>query len=335
MSHAKYSHVPTSRRLMPGSSDQRSAELPASRRPRSVVVFRFAARLCLAVACGLVAGDVSAAVYSGPTQSDHPIDPAIAASDTRFVEWADRIDPARTRFAPRGSTQIDQTGGFNSLGDLTSDEIAAGEQPGFLTVTNRSGVRNGSGADFAVFENGFVFPSDPYLFMELAYVEVSSNGQDFARFPSISLNETFEGGFGQSFAGFDSRNVHNLAGKHAAGYGTPFDLDTLTGDPLVVTGAVDLDDIRYVKLVDIPGDGSFLDSEGNGILDTWPTGGGTGGFDFRLGEGLGVGVIHTATAVPEPAGWAMIAALVSFVAVRSRRRAVRTSRVSNVGGATS
>ncbi len=335
MRFARIFRLTPPRFLGPFLSHPRGAERPLPGRRQSVVVFRFAARVCLALAFGSAASEVSAEVYSGPTQTDHPIDPAIPASDSRFVEWANRIDPTRTRFAPRGSTQIDPSGGFNSLGDLDRDEIAAGEQPGYLTVTTPSGIRNGSGADFAVFENGFVFPSDPYLFMELAYVEVSSNGEDFARFPSVSLNDTFEGGFGQSFAGFDSRNVYNLAGKHAAGHGTPFDLDALAADPLVGAGAVDLDEIRYLKLVDIPGDGSFFDSAGNGILDTWLTAGGSGGFDFRLGEGQGVGVIHTATAVPEPAGWAVIAALVSFVAVRSRRRAARTSGVSSDGEATS
>lgn len=319
MRYAKIFRLSSRRHLGSGSAFERGAERQFPLRRQSFVVSRFAARLCLVVALGSAASGVSAATYSGPTQTDHSIDPAIPAADSRFVEWANQIDPTRTRFAPEGSTSIDQSGGFNSLGDLTSEQIAAGEQPGYLTVTTPSGIRNGPGADFAVFENGFVFPSDPYLFMELAYVEVSSNGDDFVRFPSISQNETFEGTFGQSFGTFDSRNVYNLAGKHAGGFGTPFDLVGLAADPLVAAGLVDLDDIRYVKLVDIPGDGSFFDSAGNGILDTWLTTG-SGGFDFQLGEGLGVGVIHTATAVPEPAGWALIALLFSFVAVRRRRR---------------
>ena len=58
-------------------------------------------------------------------------------------------------------------------------------------------------------------------------------------------------------------NVHNLAGKHpnAGGIctGTPFDLDDLAGHPDVVSGTVDLNAIRYVRIVDVPGNGDFFD----------------------------------------------------------------------------
>lgn len=263
-------------------------------------------------------GHATAGIYSGPTDTAHPVDPAIAAGDGRFVEWADAIDASRTAFAPRGSTSISTTG-FNSLGDLDATEIANGDAPGFLTVTFPTGIRDGAGADFAVFENGFTFGTNTDgtdgLFAEFAFVEVSSNGSDFARFDAISLNtEALPGGFGSAFSGFDVTNVYNLAGKHAGGFGTPFDLAELSGDPLVVGGQLDLDDIQYVRLVDIPGNGSFLDSQGNPILDNWLTTG-TGGFDFRLPVGQGVGVINT---VPEPS-LALLPALAVWAV--SRRRA--------------
>ncbi|MBX3435600.1 MAG: PEP-CTERM sorting domain-containing protein [Pirellulales bacterium] len=249
------------------------------------------AAMALVLAAGAWAGP-----YSGPTDTAHAVDAAIPAASPLFVEWADAIDPARTAYAPRGSAAINPAT-TNSLGDLDADEIAAGAQPGHITVTFPGGIRNGAGPDFAVFENGFVFPSDPYLFAELAYVEVSSNGVDFARFPSVSTNIDWQGTFGQAFGGFDMTNVHNLAGKHASGFGTPFDLDDLASDPLVIGGQVDLAAIAYVKLVDIPGNGAFVDSSGNPILDTWLGTGGTAGYDFQLGVGRGVGVIN---AIPEP-----------------------------------
>lgn len=257
-------------------------------------------------------------IYSGPTETNHPIDPAIVASDARFVEWANDIDASRTAFAPRGSTSINVSGGFNSLGDLNAAEIAAGAAPGYLTVTFPNGIRNGQGHDFAVFENGFVFPSDPFLLAELAFVEVSTDGTSFARFPSLSTNTTWAGTFGQSFGGFDSTKIHNLAGKHAAGFGTPFDLDDLLNDPLVLGGTVDLSNIQYLRLVDIPGNGAFQDSLGNPILDAWLTSG-TGGFDFRLGVGAGVGVIH---AVPEPA--AVVSLIIGALCLLERKRRIRS-----------
>ncbi|QDV82059.1 PEP-CTERM sorting domain-containing protein [Planctomycetes bacterium TBK1r] len=270
-----------------------------------------------------------AEIYSGPNDTSHAIDGGIAADDERFVGWADVIDSTRTMFGPRGSTSINQTGGFNSLGDLDATEIAAGVSPGYLTVQFATGISNGAGHDFAVFENGFLFGKNaagtPGLFAEFAYVDVSTNGTDFARFPSVSLNTgPLPGGFGNNFSPFDVTNVYNLAGKHAAGFGTPFDLDDLSTDPLVSGGLLDLNNIQYVRLFDIPGDGSFTDSRGNPIIDNWMTSG-SGGFDFRLGEGLGVGVLNI-TAVPEPGGLVMLGLAGCVLSLRRTRRRTGVTR---------
>lgn len=271
--------------------------------------------LSLVILASLLAWSATAGPYSGPMDTTHPIDPAIPSASPLFVEWANAIDASRTYFAPRGSTVISHTG-FNNLGDLDATQIANGDSPGYLTVTFPRGIRNGIGHDFAVFENGFVFPSDPYLFAEFAFVEVSSNGTDFARFPAVSTNTSWQGTFGQSFGGFDVTNVYNLAGKHANGFGTPFDLDDLLADPLVLSGHVKLNHIQYVKLVDIPGSGAYLDSLGNPILDAWLTSSPTGGFDFRLPVGQGVGVIH---AVPEPLSLGWCALAIGMGMLRHRR----------------
>ena len=71
-----------------------------------------------------------------------------------------------------------------------------------------------------------------------------------------------------------------------------------------------------MKLVDIPGNGDFKDSLGNGILDNWLTEG-TGGYDFQLPVGKGVGVLHT---VPEPASMGLIALAMATGTLRLRRR---------------
>ncbi|MEM9645649.1 MAG: PEP-CTERM sorting domain-containing protein, partial [Planctomycetota bacterium] len=152
-----------------------------------------------------------------------------------------------------------------------------------------------------------------------AHVEVSSNGTDFARFPSLSLHTgPLPGGFGSNFSGFDVTQVNNLAGKHAAGYGTPFDLNQLSTDPLVLAGQLNLQSVQYVRLVDIPGNGSFLDSQGNPIFDNWLTSG-SGGFDFRLLDGQSVGVIN-AVAVPEPKGILLLGAATVCILVRRRHQ---------------
>jgi len=81
-----------------------------------------------------------------------------------------------------------------------------------------------------------------------------------------------------------------------------------------VGGIVDVSNIQFVRLVDIPGNGAFRDSLGNPILDAWLTSG-TGGFDFRLGSGTGVGVLH---AVPEPA--ALISLTIGAICIVLRKK---------------
>jgi hypothetical protein len=139
-----------------------------------------------------------------------------------------------------------------------------------LTLTFEPSIENGEGWDFAVFENSF---SDRYL--ELAYVEVSSNGIDFVRFDTISLTVNPVPGFGN----IDPTDVDGLAGKYRQGYGTPFNLEDLSDKPGVLSGDVDLSNISYIRIVDVVGDGSFLDSLGEVIYDPYPTAG-SAGFDL-------------------------------------------------------
>jgi hypothetical protein len=165
-----------------------------------------------------------------------------------------------------------------SLGDLDPGEIAAGVEPGQLTLTFDEAIRNGRGYDFAVFENAFVSLYNTgggsvlgQMLGELGYVEVSSNGTDFARFPSVSLTAAPVGPYGT----IEISDIHNLAGKHpnAGGLctGTPFDLSDIAQNSLVLSGAVDINDIRYVRIVDIPGSGHFFDEAPNFVdPTTWP-----------------------------------------------------------------
>ncbi|MDM4018982.1 PEP-CTERM sorting domain-containing protein [Roseiconus lacunae] len=203
------------------------------------------------------------------------------------------------------------------------------DMPGTITLGFDKAIANGDGADFAVFENGFGLGGNTSLFAELAFVEVSSNGSDFLRFPSISLNTAPTAGAG-TFQGFDMSNVYNLAGKHANNWGTPFDLDELSTDALVLSGVLDLNNINYVRLVDVVGSGELVDesgnsiagisrdSQGNAILDNWVTFD-SGGFDY-VGLPTGaVGVINV-SAVPEPSALAALGGLSFGMMLRRRRR---------------
>lgn len=150
---------------------------------------------------------------------------------------------------------------------------------GMATLTFAKPIRNGEGHDFCVFENGF---SDTYL--ELAFVEVSSDGNRFVRFPSISLTQTDTqiDGFGS----LDATKIHNLAGKYRQGYGTPFDLEDL-----IDSVDIDLNNITHVRIIDVVGSINPLyaryDSQGNAINDLFNTPFSSGGFDLDA-----VGVIH-------------------------------------------
>jgi hypothetical protein len=184
-----------------------------------------------------------------------------------------------------------------SLGDLTQADINAGAQPGRITLSFSETIRDQNGYDFVVFENGFRYLDNGY-FCDLGYVEVSSNGTDFVRFPSVSLTASRVGAFGT----IDITNIYNLAGKHPnwigddndSFTGTPFDLSELENEPLVLSGDVNLNNINYVRIVDIPGSGDFYDeathygySDNHPIYDAWVTHG-SGGFDLEA-----IGVLHS------------------------------------------
>ncbi|MGD9505963.1 MAG: hypothetical protein AB7W37_13690 [Syntrophobacteraceae bacterium] len=186
-----------------------------------------------------------------------------------------------------------------SMGDMHLDMLAdyfgpapsGTYHPGEITtVFNESPITNGPGHDFATFENGFVVGwTSAFIFGELAYVEVSTNGVDFIRMPSHSITPKWPGAYGS----FRATGVFGLTGKHVNAYGnswgTPFDLDWIADDPLVLNGTVDLTNIRYVRQVDVPGGGPtdaagnvaglFYDSYGNPIYDAWVTIG-SGGADL-------------------------------------------------------
>ena len=113
---------------------------------------------------------------------------------------------------------------------------------GYATLTFASPICNREGPDFAVFENGF--KSGTQWFLEIAFVEVSSDGEHFFRFPAVT-NVPFD----KQLGGFDAMNpaqIHNFAGKYEAFYGTPFDLDEVEDNPLL-----DKNKVTHVRIIDV------------------------------------------------------------------------------------
>ncbi len=166
-----------------------------------------------------------------------------------------------------------------SLGDLDQQQIDAGVPPGQITLSFSEVIRDVNGYDFVVFENALISELDTttgsvtgQMFAEFGYVEVSSNGKDFVRFPAVSLTTEPVGPYGT----IEISNVYNLVGKHpnANGIctGTPFDLQEIADHPDVISGVVDINRIEYVRIVDIPGSGDFYDEAVTQINPcTWPS----------------------------------------------------------------
>lgn len=205
---------------------------------------------------------------------------AIPADSSIIIGWA------HTALLDRGPMDIQQPDlGLASLGEeedvlgvVDSIVVSLGDG-GAATLLFEFPIFDGEGWDFVVFENSF-----DGRFLELAFVEVSSDGEHFFRFPSVSLTNT-DIPIG-SFGLLDPRLINNLAGKYRIGYGTPFDLKELEG----IEG-LDIMHITHVRVVDVVGSlddiWSSFDSEGRKINDPYPTAFPSGGFDLDA-----VGVVH-------------------------------------------
>lgn len=212
---------------------------------------------------------------------------AINADDPAFVGWVRRCQ------VERGLRRIDRPqNGYASfgvpedvLGKADGASVVSLGDGGNAVCTFDSPICNGPGYDFAVFENPLKWAGDTTLyFLELGFVEVSSDGVNYVRFPSVSLipTETQVG----SFECTDPRMVHNLAGKYAPLWGTPFDLAELAGNELL-----DINHVTHVRIIDVVGtinpEYASYDSEGHIINDPWPTPFESSGFDLDA-----IGVIH-------------------------------------------
>jgi hypothetical protein len=233
-----------------------------------------------------------------PPAAGLPGTTAMHADSSAFVAWATgctterglmRIDKPHLGYASFGDdTLVLGKPGAGGASEIVYDVVSLGDG-GIATVTFASPIFNGEGPDFAVFENGFDI-DDPYdpsgilHFLELAFVEVSSDGENFFRFPAVTY-VPFDRQLNGS-AGIDPSQIHNFAGKYDQFYGTPFDLDEVEDNVLLNKNRV-----THVRIIDVVGcikpEYARYDSEDHIVNDPWFTSYDTGGFDLEA-----VGVIH-------------------------------------------
>ncbi len=202
---------------------------------------------------------------------------AINYTDNRIKAWATGCTVVRgsRNVSDPNAAPVDygtEDAGVGPASDNTMNAVSLGDG-GMATLTFEYPITNGEGYDFAVYENSF----DDY-FLELAFVEVSSDGETFVRFPATSLTQTHTqiGSYGQVDATF----INNLAGKYRVGWGTPFDLEELRD-----SANLDINNITHVRIIDVVGSidpqyGSY-DAFGHLVNDPFPTVSHSGGFDLE------------------------------------------------------
>ena len=221
---------------------------------------------------------------------------AMHADSSAFVAWATgctterglmRINKPHLGYASFGhDTLVLGAPGSGGASEIVYDVVSLGDG-GMATVTFGSPIYNGEGPDFAVFENGFAIDADTthtLHFLELAFVEVSSDGEHFFRFPAVThvpYDKQLNGS-----GGINPSQIHNFAGKYDQYYGTPFDLDEVEDNALL-----DKNRVTHVRIIDVVGcikpEYARYDAEGHIVNDPWFTSSDKGGFDLEA-----VGVIH-------------------------------------------
>jgi hypothetical protein len=224
------------------------------------------------VSCLLLTAAAAAAAGWYAPEPGQPGSTAIWKDSPVFVNWANGCAAYNPGYSVDALWQTPAKACGKAEGDIFG--IACLGNWGSITMVFPQPICDGPGADFAVFENSF---SDYNL--ELAFVEVSSDGVNFVRFPVASFTADPVGPYDPY--GMDPTEIEGFAGKYRAGFGTPFDLASLPA-----SASLDLQQIRFVRIVDIVGDGGALDYWGQRIYDPTPTYG-SGGFDLD-----GIGVIH-------------------------------------------
>lgn len=210
---------------------------------------------------------------------------AISKDSTVFVAWANAcvLERAWQNIADTSLGKTSQGTAASAIGIADNDVVSLGDG-GMATLSFSKPIYDGPSWDFAIFENSF---NDDFL--ELAFVEVSSDGQNFIRFPSHSLTQLDSQI--TTFGILNTEQINNLAGKYRGGYGTPFDLSELSAEP-----NLDIHNITHIRIIDVVGsiDSSYgsSDTAESFINDPFPTPFPIGGFDLDA-----LGIIHSVVGI--------------------------------------
>ena len=224
-------------------------------------------RVWFAAVCGMAA-----------LPAQHPFAAQVISCNTNGGAGGGLFLPQNALGAPQGGGLYQGSLNVHSLGIQ-----------GQLTLGFTVPICDGPGADLLVAENPFMTSVFGQVFAEVCFVEVSSNGVDFARFPARYSGPNVDPG---PFGAVDIGCYENLAGATpvlagSAQYpgadpqdvveagGDAFDLADLRQDPLVVLGRVDLSAIVQVRLIDVLG-GVDVDASARPIRDC---GGGSADID--------------------------------------------------------
>ena len=211
---------------------------------------------------------------------------AVVASDDESIKfWASGAVVERGPLNIMSNpTAVSYGEDINAVGAQDGSLVSLGDG-GTATLTFDGVVQNKEGDDIFVFENSFVAGGN--MFAELGFVEVSSDGVNFVRFPAKSLTPTQEEV--GSFDPVDTSLVYNLAGTAPAGYAVAFDLEDLTG-----SSGIDIMSISHIRIVDVVGTinetYATYDAFGNVVNDPFPTAFPSGGFDL---DAVGVSNLYT------------------------------------------
>ena len=256
---------------------------------------------------------VALPVFSATAGQFPDYNQGILSNDARIVSWAtgwqDYVQPDTYSggYCHNNGGQIDSVSNAVlgtptdfTMNGTTKHVLALGHGSS-ITLTFGRSIPNGPGWNFAVFNNAFLDMSSAladrgggtnyvhynsgtnlvsvargynFVWCKPAFVDVSSDATNWARFPATYLNTDvlFQASVPDSpdhWLSQDVTMIDGLAGKAVLQYGTPFSLSTLTNHPNVTSGLVVLNNIRYIRLTDVIGDGSTTDQFGNVIYSPY------------------------------------------------------------------